>query len=170
MAHLLLLLRHAKSSWDDPTLADHERPLARRGRRAAEAIGEHLRAEGLRPSLVVCSPAQRTRETLELLSLVGPEVRLEDAVYDASESELAAVVRGLPEVVKSVLVIGHNPALGDLAARLSGQDRSEEANRLREKFPTGALAVFESEETWRDLASGGGTRLASFRTPRDPAD
>ncbi|HTF50683.1 MAG TPA: histidine phosphatase family protein [Pseudonocardia sp.] len=168
MAHLLLLLRHAKSSWDDPALADHDRPLAKRGRRAAELIGEHLRAAGLRPGLVICSPSRRTRETLELLSLDGPEVRLEDAVYEASEEELATVVGGLPEAVQSVLLIGHNPSMGDLAGWLSGQDRTEAASRLREKFPTGALAVFETDETWRDLASGD-SRLVSFRTPRDLA-
>ena len=165
MAHLLLLLRHAKSSWDDPALADHDRPLAKRGRRAAELIGEHLRAVGLRPGLVICSSSRRTRETLELLDLDGPEVRLEGAVYEASEKELIAVVRGLPEAVRSVLLIGHNPSMGDLAAWLSGQDRTEAASRLREKFPTGALAVFETDKTWRDLESSG-TRLVSFRTPR----
>jgi phosphohistidine phosphatase len=168
MPHQLLLLRHAKSSWDDPTLADRKRPLAKRGRRAAELIGEHLRAAGVRPGLVICSPSRRTRETLELLSLDGPEIRLEDAVYEASQKELAAVVRGLPEAVHSVLLIGHNPSMGDLATWLSGQDRTEAAGRLREKFPTGALAVFETEKTWRDLAPGG-TRLVSFQTPRDLA-
>jgi phosphohistidine phosphatase len=166
MPHELLLLRHAKSSWDDPSLADRDRPLAKRGRRAAEKVGEHLRAEGHRPGLVVCSPSRRTRETLELLSLDGPKVRLDDAVYEASEKELDTVVRGLPEPVETVLLIGHNPAIGDLGARLCGQDRTEAARRLREKFPTGALAVFETDKTWRDLAP---TRLVSFRTPRDPA-
>jgi phosphohistidine phosphatase len=167
MAHRLLLLRHAKSSWDDPALADHDRPLAKRGRRAAEGVGEHLRDAGLRPGLVICSPSRRTRETLELLSLDGPEVRLEDAVYEASERDLTGIVRGLPEAVESVLLIGHNPAMGDLAARLCGQDRTEAAGRLREKFPTGALAVFETDKTWRDLEPSG-TRLVSFRTPRNP--
>ena len=169
MAHLLLLLRHAKSSWDDLSLADHDRPLAKRGRRAAERVGEHLRAAGLSPDLVVCSSALRTRETLELLSLDGPrvhpEIRVQGAVYEATGSELIALVHGLPEAVASVLLIGHNPAMEDAATQLCGQDLGAEADRLRQKFPTAALAVFELDGAWRQLVPSR-ARLVSFRTPR----
>jgi Phosphohistidine phosphatase SixA len=166
MAHLLLLLRHGKSSWDDLSLADRDRPLARRGRRAAERMGEHLRTAGPRPDLVVCSSSRRTRETLERLSLDRPEIRLEDAVYGATDNELRTLVRDLPKTVGSILLIGHNPALEELAVWLCGQEVSGEAEQMREKFPTGALAVFEIDGAWRGLASNH-AHLVSFRTPRE---
>lgn len=165
MAHFLLLLRHGKSSWDDPSLADHDRPLAKRGRKAAERMGEHLRVAGLRPDLVVSSPSRRTRETLDRLGLEGPEVRLADAVYQATDDELLGLVREVPEAVGSILLIGHNPAMQELAVQLCGDDRGVKAQQLREKFPTGALAVFEIDGAWRKLVSGS-ARLVSFTTPR----
>jgi phosphohistidine phosphatase len=165
MAHFLLLLRHAKSSWDDPSLADHERPLAKRGRKAAERMGEHLRAVGPLPDLVVSSSSRRTRETLDRLGLDGTEVRLEDAVYHATDGELLELVREIPEAVGSVLLIGHNPAVQELAVQLCDDDRGAEAQQLREKFPTGALAVFEIDGAWRKLAPGY-ARLMSFTAPR----
>jgi phosphohistidine phosphatase len=150
MVHRLLLLRHAKSSWDEPSLADHERPLAKRGRKAAVQVGEYLRAADLTPDLVVCSTARRTRQTWKRLALEGPEVRLEDAMYGATAGELA----------------GHNPGMGDFAVRLCGAAVSTDARRLLEKFPTAALAVFETDGPWRQLVTGH-TDLVAYRTPRD---
>src|ERR1044071_581082 len=101
----LYLLRHAKSSWDDESLADHDRPLSGRGRRAADAIGRHLRAEGIEPELVLCSSAARARETLARIGLTGD---VERDLYGASATELLARVRELPRSLESVLMIGHN--------------------------------------------------------------
>lgn len=166
MVHRLLLLRHAKSSWDEPSLADHERPLAKRGRKAAVQVGEYLRAADLTPDLVVCSTARRTRQTWKRLALEGPEVRLEDAMYGATAGELAGLAGELPETVKTVLFIGHNPGMGDFAVRLCGAAVSTDVRRLLEKFPTAALAVFETDGPWRQLVTGH-TDLVAYRTPRD---
>ena len=97
MSHRLLLLRHAKSSWDDAGLADHDRPLAKRGRRAAERVGAYLRTSDLLPDLVLCSSARRTQETLELLALGDREVRIEEGLYGAVEHELLDRVRQLSD-------------------------------------------------------------------------
>ncbi len=166
MSHRLLLLRHAKSSWDDASLPDHDRPLAARGRAAAELMGAHLRATGLRPDLVLCSSAKRTRETLELLSLDEPEVRIEDGLYGADDGSLLARVRLLPEDAGTVLLIGHNPGMQDLAIVLAGPGGGDEVVRLREKFPTGALAAFEVVGTWAGVATGD-ARLSALVLPRE---
>jgi phosphohistidine phosphatase len=164
--HRLLLLRHAKSSWDDPSLADHDRPLANRGRRAAEVMGAHLRRHDLVPGLVLCSSAARTRETLERLKLDGPKISIEDRLYAASEDNLLGRLRELGDDERSVLVIGHNPGIQDLALEFVGAARTGDAGRVRAKFPTGALAVFEFDVAWSELAAAT-ARLASFITPRD---
>jgi phosphohistidine phosphatase len=152
----LFLLRHAKSSWDDPDLADHDRPLAPRGRRAAKAIGEHMRREGIEPELVLCSSSRRTRETLERLRL-DSETLIEDELYAASAQRLLERLRAVDEGVGSVLLIGHNPGVEDLAETLGGEAQA--------KYPTGALATLELDGTWRGLRAGG-ARLAGFVTPK----
>ena len=162
------LLRHAKSSWKDESLADRDRPLAGRGRRAARAIAGHLLAEGVRPELVLCSPARRTRETLERLEGAlgdGVEVVFEKGLYGASEAGLLARLRALPREVGSVLVIGHNPGLGELALALASE--GSELARMREKYPTAALATIELPAArWSALERGGGELVAYVR-PRD---
>jgi phosphohistidine phosphatase len=166
MTHRLLLLRHAKSSWDDPSRPDHDRPLSKRGRGAAERIGVHLRELGVRPDLVLCSSSRRTRETLERLALVDADVRLEDGLYAAGDGELLARVREVPDDVASVLLIGHNPGVQDLAIGLAGPDLGDVAARVRQRFPTGGLATFELDGTWRHAAPGR-VRLVSFVVPRE---
>jgi phosphohistidine phosphatase len=164
----LLLLRHAKSSWDDPALPDHERPLTARGHRAADRIGEHLRSEVPDADLVLCSSALRTRETLQrMASAFGdPEVVVEDGLYGASDEELLGRLHGVPEGSETVALIGHNPGIWDLAIAVAGS--GDDLDRMRSKFPTGALAVLEFEGGWGDLAPGQ-ARLVSFVTPRDLA-
>jgi phosphohistidine phosphatase len=157
----VLLLRHAKSSWDDPALSDHDRPLAPRGRRAAGLIGSHLRDQDLAIALVLCSSARRTRETLELVE-PGGEVRIEDELYGASADQLLDRLRRVPEQAGAVLLVGHNPAIGELAVSLSGNS-PQLAGR---KFPTAALATFAVEESWSSLGPAT-ARLRSFVTPRE---
>jgi len=162
----LYLLRHAKSSWDDPALADHERPLAPRGRRAAKRIAEHLRSLGIEPELVVCSSSTRTRETLELLlpAIGGSTLLYEDVLYHASREELLARVRRVPDDVGSLMLIGHNPGMHDLASSLaSGGDELE---RVRAEYPTAALATLTLASTWSRLALGEAT-LESYVVPRE---
>jgi phosphohistidine phosphatase len=160
-AKRVLLLRHAKSSWDDPSLADHDRPLAARGRKAAQLIGAYLRRERIPVSLVLCSSARRAHETLELVDPPG-EVQIEPELYGASADQLLERVRQLPETSDSVMLIGHNPAIQDLAACLAG-DRGELGEQ---KFPTGALAMLTFAGPWRALRAGG-AELAAFVKPRE---
>ena len=160
----LFLLRHAKSSWDEPGLADRERPLASRGRKATKLIAAYLRDEGISPQLVLCSSSVRTRETLRGLRLDEADVRIEDDLYGASADELLAVVRHLPDEVDSVMLVGHNPGIEDLTIRLSGQ--GEELARVRQKFPTAALATLELDGSWRELAPGG-AELVAFVKPKE---
>jgi phosphohistidine phosphatase len=167
MSHRLLLVRHAKSSWDDATLADRDRPLAKRGRKAAERVGAHLRQAGLRPDLVLCSSALRTRETFQRMGL-DSDLVVEDALYGADGDELLARLRDVPERASGVAVIGHNPGMQDLAIELIGNAPGADARRLRDRFPTGAVAVFEVGAEWRDL-SPGVAELRSFVVPRELA-
>jgi phosphohistidine phosphatase len=162
----LLLLRHAKSSWDDASRADHERPLAPRGRRATGVMAAHLRDRGLTPELVLCSSAVRTRETLAGIGdALGDEVtvEIEDGIYGASETELLDRVRRIDDAFGSAMVIGHNPGIGRLALHLVGS--GEEIDRMRAKFPTAALAVLDWDGAWQELAPRRG-RLVDFVTPK----
>ena len=163
----LYLLRHAKSSWDDPTLADHDRPLAARGRRAAKLIADHARRERIAPELVLCSPSRRTRQTLALIAPglgEGPDVQIKPELYAAGPAGLLETLREVPDAVDSVMLIGHNPGIQDLALGLAGG--SPEAPRMRTKFPTAALATLEVMASWRELAPST-AELVSFVKPKE---
>jgi phosphohistidine phosphatase len=160
----LYLLRHAKSSWSDPSLADEERPLAPRGRKAAKKIAKELRRRKVRPTLVLCSSSRRTRETLELIgsSLGEPTIEVEGELYEAGSDGLLRRLRAVSDTVRSVLVIGHNPALLDLARTLA-----PDSGQLLGKFPTGALAAFELDlPSWRELGQRE-ARLVAYIIPRE---
>jgi phosphohistidine phosphatase len=163
----LYLLRHAKSSWSDPTLSDHERQLARRGRRDAKRIAKHLLRQGIEPELVLCSTAERTRETLELLrSALGDTstIRLEAQLYGASVDGLIGRVHQVPDDVTSLMLIAHNPGLHDLAVFLASP--SAERERLEAKFPTAALATLTLQVTWRGL-SRATAELVAYVVPKE---
>lgn len=164
----LYLLRHAKSSWDDPGLADHDRPLAPRGLRAVPCVAEHLRTEGIVPDVVLCSSARRTRETLDLLGDAIPsgcDVRVEDELYDANADELLERLHALPDSVHRAMVIGHNPATQQLALWLAAS--GERVDQMARKFPTAALATLDASiATWPDLAPGS-AQLTGFVRPKD---
>jgi phosphohistidine phosphatase len=164
----LFLLRHAKSSWDDPGLDDHERPLAPRGRRASKLIAEHLRRERIAPSLVLCSSARRTRETLKRVAsaLDEADVSIEDGLYQASRESLLRRLREVPDDVKTVMLIGHQPAIQALALDLAGD--GAELARVRAKFPTAALATLLFAGDWSDLGPGV-AELVAYVTPKELA-
>ena len=164
--HTLYLLRHAKSSWDDPTLADYERPLAPRGRRAAKRIGDYLRASGIEPEFILCSGAERTRQTLELIELASPTM-IDPLLYASSAEQLLDRVRAVPDDVASVMLIGHNPALHDLALGLASA--GPELELLAAKFPTAGLATLTTRTTWRQLTSGKAV-LAGYVVPKQLPD
>jgi phosphohistidine phosphatase len=151
LTRTLYLLRHAKSSWDEPALPDRERPLAPRGRKDGKRIADHLRASGIEPELALCSPAERTRQTLELIG-VGSTVRFEEELYAASSDALLELVRAVPDPVASVMLIGHNPGLQELALALAST--GDELGRLAAKFPTAALATLTLGTTWASLEAG----------------
>ncbi|MFI5864107.1 SixA phosphatase family protein [Streptomyces sp. NPDC051546] len=169
----LVLLRHAKSAW--PDVADHERPLGPRGLRDAPAAGRWLRDAGCLPALVVCSTSRRTRETWALAAAelgAAVPVRFDERVYAAEPEELLAVVAEVPDEVRTLLLVGHNPGLEELAAGLAREagDAAEAAamERLSAKFPTSAIAVLACPGPWRELAPGS-ARLTGFAVPRGAA-
>ena len=168
----IFLLRHAKSSWDDPNLDDFHRPLTRRGRRSAELMAGYLRRHRLAPAVVLCSPALRTRQTLERLepSLGNPPTTFDPRIYDASWQALLFRLREVPPSAGSVLLIGHNPGLERLALSLTGDAGIGGAPaqiRLRDKYPTGALAILSVQvDVWEQLDTAT-CRLENFIRPID---
>ncbi|HZA75106.1 MAG TPA: histidine phosphatase family protein [Acidimicrobiales bacterium] len=164
----LLLLRHAKSSWADPTVPDHDRPLAPRGARAAGRIAVHLRAEGIRPALVLCSSARRAQETLDALRPAFGEttdVRIENELYGADADEIFQRLCAVDGPVRSVMVVGHNPGLEDLATALAGDGDETALLQLHTKFPTGALATLDLRSGWARLRQSE-AYLTSLVVPR----
>jgi len=167
--HQLLLLRHAKSSSDDAKLADRDRPLTERGRRAASAMCRAMHELGLAPDLVLVSPARRTMQTLEALEPWDDTPLLEqyEALYLAGPEQLLGILHDVPETVRSVLLIGHNPGMHELALTLiAGTQPTDAARRLAAGYPTAALAEFAIAGAWRMLGPGG-ARLTRFITPRE---
>jgi phosphohistidine phosphatase len=164
----LILLRHAKSD-RPPGIADLDRPLNDRGKRAAPQMGAYLAAEGLIPDAVVVSPSLRTRETWEAVrtALTGVEAEIVSSIYEAPETALLAVVKATPDTAQSLLMIGHNPGLQDLATRLAGSGEKARRRRLSLEFPTAAVVVLDFEvDAWSAVATGTG-RLERFVAPKD---
>jgi phosphohistidine phosphatase len=170
----LVVLRHAKSAWPED-VPDHERPLAGRGRRDAPVMGRWLRTAGHVPDRVLCSTARRARETWELAqSALGasPAVSFDDRVYGASAAELLDLVRRAPRAAKTLLIVGHDPGIPELALMLAGDAPGRGAvpgstvDRMKEKFPTAAVAVLELTGNWARLGPSA-ARLTSFVTPRE---
>ncbi|MCR0980593.1 SixA phosphatase family protein [Roseomonas populi] len=164
----LLLLRHAKSAWDDPALSDHARPLNARGRRAAAAMAGAMRSLGLRPELVLVSSSRRTLQTLEGLGALegSPRVEPTDDLYLAPWTRLLDAIREVPDEVRSVLLIAHNPGLHDLALNLAPPDSGAPGRALAEAYPTASLTEFAVEGPWGSLAPQG-AKLVRFLQPKD---
>jgi phosphohistidine phosphatase len=163
----LVLLRHAKSDW--PDVADHDRPLAKRGRRDAPVVGRWLGDSGYGPDAVICSTARRARETWELaaggLTAVdpgaAPVVRYEPRVYEATVLGLLMLVREFDDAWRTAMIIGHNPSLADLATGLASPDGAPP-----QAFPTAAVAVLGLAGSWAE-ATPGAARLLAFVAPAD---
>lgn len=166
----LYLLRHAKSSWDDESLDDFDRPLARRGSDAAPRIGKHMKGQDWIPDVVLCSAARRAVETFER---VAPALGIDGAasidrdLYMADPEQLLQRIQALPDSATAALLIGHNPGHEVLARALAVDGRKKAMKQLRKKFPTGALAVIDlPAEQWSDVAPGTGY-LEAFVRPKD---
>jgi len=172
----LMLLRHAKSDWPKSggsKLDDHDRPLSSRGRKDASRMGKYMRSEKCEPALVLCSTAARTRETWDLVALElksKAKVRFEKALYLAAWPALLSIVQSTAATTPSLMLIGHNPGMEQLAIALALQPKTPSerarAENLSKKFPTCALAVLEFEGDWRAVKPGSG-RLAAFVKPKD---
>ena len=147
----LLLLRHAKSSWEDTSLPDFERPLNERGLRAAPLVGEFMRKQRLRPDMVLCSPAKRTRETIALVletAGITTELRYDERIYEASVMRLLEIVSQIDDDKMEVMLVGHNPGMENLLERLTGET---------ERMPTAALALITlNAEKWSEAEAQGG--------------
>ena len=167
--HQLLLLRHAKSSWNDAAMSDRDRPINPRGRRAVAAMRRAMRDLGLAPDLILVSSARRTIETMEALEPWDdtPLIEPMDDLYLAPGERLLTVLREVAETVRTVLLIGHNPGMHELAVTLAGRGVSagKSLENLEEGFPTTALAEFSLAGPWSRLDAGGG-QLRRFLTPR----
>jgi len=158
----LLLLRHAKSSWKDPSLTDHDRPLSKRGRKAAPRMGRLIHETGLRPDQILCSTATRARETLQLvLTELGGNVPVtfRAELYHCDAAQLVGMLREVAEPAASVLVVGHNPDLELFLERVTGQS---------ERLSTGALARIELDlSTWSEWTDGTRGTFVSVSRPRE---
>ena len=157
----LYLLRHAKSSWDDPSLKDFDRPLNKRGLKAAPLIGSYLRKQKLKPELIVSSPAARAKSTTSLVSeaagLTGT-LKFDEGIYEASPVRLFEVVAGLDDKIETAMMVGHNPGFEELLAALTGETR---------RMATAALACIElNVDKWSEVKANSGT-LKWLVKPKD---
>lgn len=164
------LLRHAKSSWDQPSLPDHERPLAPRGEQAAPVMGRYMADAGLVPERVLCSTAVRARQTWDAVARAlspAPEVVDRRDIYDADARDLLGVLREQPDELDSVMLVGHNPAMEEFAEMLVSRGDEAARQQMASKFPTAALAQIAVDVAhWPTVAAGGG-RLDRFVRPKD---
>lgn len=169
----LYLLRHAKSSWDTPGRHDFARPLNTRGANAAPRMGAFIAKSGFAPTLILCSTAQRTRETLAALLPVMTHdmlIRLTARLYGGDAQTYLDTLRETAAGAESVMLIGHNPALADLAHLLTDDGEDGALLGMNAKFPTAALAVLRFDlASFADLAAHTG-HLTAFVTPHDLAD
>lgn len=167
---ILTLLRHAKSGWNAPGQRDFDRPLNSRGHAAARAIGRAMRDEGMTFDAVLASPAARVVETLEgIAEACGRDLSpsFDPSLYLASPAVMLDKIHDAPEEAATLLVVGHNSGMEQLALLLSRRDDAGLRATVADKYPTAALAVICFDITsWRDVAEDGGT-LTRFLRPRD---
>ena len=158
----LLVLRHAKSSWDDPALGDHERPLNKRGRRDAPRMGELVREYGLIPDVVLSSDAVRARLTAEAVAEVARyagEILVDPHLYMASPADIISLLPTVRENAETVMIVGHNPGLEKLVEQLTGE---------RHDLPTATLAQIGLPiDQWRDLKLSTRGRLVGLWRPEE---
>lgn len=157
----LFIMRHAKSSWDNPSQEDHERPLNERGRRDAPRMGKWLCATGAAPALIVSSSARRASETAELVlqECAGVETRIVPQLYHATPADWVHVLRSLPDSASRVLCIGHNPGIEEFLRSVSGQVVP---------MPTAAIARLElAIDSWSRFDPKGLAEVREVRRPRE---
>lgn len=159
----LILTRHAKSAWDDPSLDDHDRPLNARGRRSALSLGDWLASRDYEPEEVLCSSARRTRETWEMVASaileVRPLIRYEPGLYHASADKMLTILRSASH--QTVMMLGHNPGISEFAAMLPARLPLDPEFR---RYATGATLVIDFQiENWSEVALGQGSVMDFLR-------
>ena len=167
----LTVLRHAKSSWDQPGLDDFNRPLNERGWKAARRIGKEMKHRHMHFDLGLASPAARVRETIDGLTETYGEprflIRFEPRIYEARTGALLELVRAIPAEVQDALIVGHNPGLERLVVELTHDDHAGLRAKVAGKFPTAALAVIELPvEGWNEVEPETG-KLVELILPKE---
>ena len=165
----LCLFRHAKSDWFAGATNDFDRPISSRGERDAPLVIAYLIAKGWKPDRILCSPAKRARQTLEILAGVlecEPEIMFPAGLYDASVADYAGLIRTHGGDAELLMVIGHNPMMHDTALSLAAPGNSPKAAGPAKKFPTSAIAVLDFTTKWADIAGRSG-KLVAFVKPTD---
>ncbi|MFC3415536.1 SixA phosphatase family protein [Algoriphagus hitonicola] len=142
----IILIRHAKSAWDQPSLADHDRPLAERGLLAAPKMGKRLSKMGINPDRIISSTAERAKSTAQLIAkeLKSPKntIWLERDLYHASAQTMISILKSLPESIQTVILVGHNPGMNDFVDRLGGKIGN---------LPTAGIFAVKSSAQWKDF-------------------
>jgi phosphohistidine phosphatase len=166
----LSLLRHAKSSWNNPALPDRDRPLATRGVTDAPLMGRAMAERGIDPDLVLSSSSRRTRDTLALVLpelKVEPEVVYKDELYHASPGEMLQILHQIPPSASRLMIVGHNPEIQAFALDLVGSGPKHYRDRLEEKYPTAGLAVINfTSGSWKGVTVNSGS-LNLFLSPKE---
>ncbi len=166
----LYLLRHAKSSWNDTTLRDHDRPLNDRGRRAAPAVARQMVAEGWLPERILVSSAQRTRETVSLMlpwfshDLV---LRVNHHLYHAAPQDYLDAIHAHKGICDSLMIVGHNPTIQAMAVALCGDGAADGLEAIRQKYPTAGLSVVSFDAADFGAIGPGAGSLRAFLRPRE---
>ncbi len=166
----LYLLRHAKSDWGNMRLVDRDRPLNSRGKKAANQLGRYMKEQALAPDLILCSPAKRTRSTLKRVKKQAEAdwpVTIDDRLYGADAMTVLELIMAQSGTVQSLMLVGHNPTFHNVASVLTGRGDRSVIEKMREKYPTGALAIIDFDvDSFADIAMGRG-KLVAFVRPRD---
>lgn len=164
----IILLRHAKSSWQDADLADHDRPLNKRGRAAAPVMGQWLRQQSHVPDIILCSTSARTRETLNRMHLPveQSQIRFLEDLYLAPSDDLLSALRLVEDLHQATMIIAHEPGLSSLSQKLARRVAANCSDAF-DHFPTAAAAVFEAGLKRWDMLTYGSSDFTEFVKPRD---
>ncbi len=169
MTKALYLLRHAKSSWADASLSDHDRPLQAKGQKRAGRLRDFLAENGIRADLVLCSSALRARQTYDIVApaLGDPELKVDERIYGADVDDALALLRAVDERYDNVMLVGHDPTLRLLALTLAMTATGDARDRIDRKFPTSGLATLTfGDASWGAVGKGVG-HLEAFHVPED---
>lgn len=166
----LILMRHAKSDWDSSAASDYDRPLARRGLKDAPRMGRWLKKQKLLPDRIISSPALRAKQTTEQvcqeLSFATASVNYDERIYAAESAELLSVIHDIPDNVKCVILVGHNPGMDTLLQYLAGYVAPNHSGKL---MTTAAVAVLQLKDSWSALTAGS-AKLVGLKRPKELRD